>query len=81
MVPPDRLTEVPPLVAETMPPQSVKGEALDVLFRLVGYVSVKATFLISVVFGLDSVIKSTDVAPCAMVSGRNCLVAEAAPST
>jgi hypothetical protein len=36
MVPPDRLRELPPLAAVTVPPQLVTGEALVVFFILVG---------------------------------------------
>ena len=55
IVPPARLSDVPPLVAVTVPPQVVAGEALGVFTRFAGYVSVKAAPVMAVSLVLVSV--------------------------
>src|SRR5476649_1672623 len=63
IVPAESATLAPPLAAVTAPAQVVAPAGVAVLTRPTGYVSVNAAPVIAVVFGLLSVMVSTDAAP------------------
>jgi hypothetical protein len=74
IVPPERLSEFPPLAAVTVPPQVVDGEALAVFTIPAGYVSVKAAPVIAIVFELVRVMVIVAVLFTGMEAGLNPLV-------
>src|SRR5687768_2531085 len=82
MVPPASARLEAPAAAVTAPPAQVVAPAGVPVFAIAaGYVSVNAAPLIAVVFGLVSVIVSTEVPPGPIEAGANTLVAVGGEST
>jgi hypothetical protein len=76
IVPPDRLSEEPPLVMLTVPPQVFDVGDAAVFFMLVeGYVSVKAVPAMAVVLGLVSVMVMVAAPLISIVPGLKSLTA------
>ena len=76
MVPPERLSVLPPLAAVTAPPQVVvAGDVLVSFTRPDGYVSVKATPVIAVALEFVSVTVMVELLLIRIVSGLKFLVA------
>jgi hypothetical protein len=76
MVPPERLSEEPPLVMVTVPPQVFDAGDAAVFFILVeGYVSVKAAPVMDVVLGLMRVIVMIEAPLIRIVPGLMSLTA------
>ena len=76
MVPPERLSEEPPLVIVTAPPQVFDVGDAAVFFMLVeGYVSVKVTPVIAAVLEFISVMVMFEAPDTAMATGLKLFVA------
>jgi hypothetical protein len=82
IVPPDKATELPPLVIVTVPPQVFDEKVAAVFFILVeGYVSVKAAPVTAVVFGLVRVMVKLEAPLISIVAGMKPLTAVGGANT
>jgi hypothetical protein len=82
IVPPDKATELPPLVIVTVPPHVFDEKVAAVFFILVeGYVSVKAAPVTAVVFGLVRVMVKLEAPLISIVAGRKSLTAVGGANT
>ena len=76
MVPPERLSELPPLAMVTVPPQELDEGVAEVFFRLLeGYVSVKAVPVIAAVLEFIRVMVMFEAPDTGMVLGLKTFVA------